>query len=209
MASENTFISDFSQQSFDVKQKIVLDGLRVGLKDYILSQNPHLLVSSPIAISELDSFRQQYLASYVLEEVGQLSKLEEDVLDALGKNSLVSDPNGIEPYDDLTFAQKVSDKVAGFGGSWTFIILFIGFMFVCILVNVFWLSNKALDPYPFILLNLMLSFVALLQAPVLMMSQNRQEEKDRDRAQQDYMINLKSELEIRILHEKIDHLAQF
>ncbi|MPT35470.1 MAG: DUF1003 domain-containing protein, partial [Flavobacterium sp.] len=101
---------------------------------------------------------------------------------------------------------RVADKVAEFGGSWTFIISFMFFLVAWIALNVFMLANKGFDPYPFILLNLILSCIAALQAPVIMMSQNRQEEKDRERSKNDYMINLKSELEIRMLHEKIDHL---
>jgi uncharacterized membrane protein len=98
--------------------------------------------------------------------------------------------------------------VAEFGGSWKFIILFLSFILIWILANVLLLINKGFDPYPFILLNLILSCIAALQAPVIMMSQNRQEEKDRERAKKDYMINLKSELEIRMIHEKLDHLIQ-
>ena len=106
----------------------------------------------------------------------------------------------------LTFGQRIADKVATFGGSWTFIISFGAFLAGWICLNIFWLANKAFDPYPFILLNLILSTIAAIQAPVIMMSQNRQEEKDRDRAKKDYMVNLKSEMEIRMLHEKLDHL---
>jgi uncharacterized membrane protein len=106
----------------------------------------------------------------------------------------------------LTLGQRVADRVADFGGSWTFIISFGFFILIWIGLNVYWFANKGFDPYPFILLNLILSCIAALQAPVIMMSQNRQEEKDRERARNDYMINLKSELEIRMLHEKLDHL---
>ena len=106
----------------------------------------------------------------------------------------------------MTSAQKLADSVATFGGSWKFIISFGLFILIWITINVAWFANKGYDPYPFILLNLILSCIAALQAPVIMMSQNRQEEKDRERAKKDYMINLKSELEIRMLHEKIDHL---
>ena len=98
------------------------------------------------------------------------------------------------------------DNVAAFGGSWKFIIMFAVFIALWILANIYLLLDKGFDPYPFILLNLILSCLAALQAPVIMMSQNRQEEKDRERAKKDYMINLKSELEIRMLHEKLDHL---
>jgi uncharacterized membrane protein len=96
--------------------------------------------------------------------------------------------------------------VADFGGSWTFILSFMGFLVLWILVNVFVLVAKPFDPFPFILLNLILSCIAAMQAPIIMMSQNRQEEKDRERAKRDYKVNLKSELEIRMLHEKVDHL---
>lgn len=106
-----------------------------------------------------------------------------------------------------TFGQRVADKVAAFGGSWTFIITFGVLITIWISMNVFWFANKGFDPYPFILLNLILSCLAALQAPVIMMSQNRQEEKDRERSKNDYMINLKSEIEIQALHEKIDHFV--
>src|SRR5690606_14752946 len=106
----------------------------------------------------------------------------------------------------LSPGQRLADKIADFGGSWTFILLFLAFILLWMGINLYWLANKGFDPYPFILLNLILSCLAALQAPVIMMSQNRQEEKDRQRAKNDYMINLKSELEVRILHEKIDHL---
>ena len=111
-----------------------------------------------------------------------------------------------DEIDTRTFGQRLADNVASFGGSWTFIISFFIFILIWIGLNVFLLLNKGFDPYPFILLNLILSCLASLQAPIIMMSQNRQEEKDRERAKKDYMINLKSELEIRILDEKLDHL---
>jgi len=107
-----------------------------------------------------------------------------------------------------SFGDRMADKIADFGGSWTFILSFLGFLLVWILFNIFWLSNKGFDPYPFILLNLLLSCIAALQAPVIMMSQNRQEEKDRERAKEDLLINQKAEEEIRFLHEKLDLLIK-
>lgn len=134
-----------------------------------------------------------------------MSNLETKVIGSLSEDkslvSVVEDEVGVR-----TVGQKVADKVAAFGGSWKFIILFGVFILLWIMANIYLLLNKGFDPYPFILLNLILSCLAALQAPVIMMSQNRQEEKDRERAKKDYMINLKSELEIRMLHEKIDHL---
>ena len=141
------------------------------------------------------------------KETKGISALEKLVLEKITDNETITDKLAEEErVQVMTTGQKVADKVASFGGSWRFIILFGIFIIAWIGVNIVWFSGNGFDPYPFILLNLILSCLAALQAPVIMMSQNRQEEKDRDRARKDYMINLKSELEIRLLHEKIDHL---
>ncbi|OIN60635.1 DUF1003 domain-containing protein [Arsenicibacter rosenii] len=108
----------------------------------------------------------------------------------------------------LTFGERLADKVADFGGSWTFIITFALIIFGWIALNSFILYKQAFDPYPYILLNLMLSCLAALQAPVIMMSQNRQETKDRQRAQNDYLVNLKAEIEVRTLNEKLEAMSQ-
>ncbi|WP_259014841.1 DUF1003 domain-containing protein [Emticicia fluvialis] len=113
-----------------------------------------------------------------------------------------------EDNANLSFGDRMADKIATFGGSWTFILSFIGFLIIWIFINIFWLKNRAFDPYPFILLNLILSCIAALQAPVIMMSQNRQEEKDRERAKIDLKINQKAEKEIRSLHKKLDLLIK-
>lgn len=135
----------------------------------------------------------------------QAKQLEDLVVGTIADEKLLSSKlHEVEKDDDCTFGQHVSDMVADFGGSWTFILGFGFFIVVWILFNVLWLRTKAVDPYPFILLNLMLSCLAALQAPIIMMSQNRQEEKDRRRARSDFMINLKAEMEIRRLHEKLD-----
>ena len=127
-------------------------------------------------------------------------------LDALKNKNLITEKLGDDDEPPLTFGQRMADRIATFGGSWKFIISFGAFLLIWIMINVLLLQTRAFDPFPFILLNLILSCLAAMQAPFIMMSQNRQEEKDRERAKKDYMINLKSELEIRILHEKIDHL---
>lgn len=138
------------------------------------------------------------------QEESEIKSLELAVKESLSsEKSLSSKLHEVENDDDATLGQRVSDKVADFGGSWTFILGFSGFIIIWIILNSFFMKTAA-DPYPFILLNLMLSCLAALQAPIIMMSQNRQEEKDRRRARSDYMINLKAEIEIRKLHEKID-----
>jgi uncharacterized membrane protein len=137
-----------------------------------------------------------------------LTKLQAIVAATLKEEELIMENLLHPPKEIVSRGQQLSDKVARFGGSWSFIILFGCILFVWILYNSAAASLKQFDPYPFILMNLILSCIAALQAPIIMMSQNRQEEKDRARAENDYLINLKAELEIRGLHQKIDLLLQ-
>lgn len=138
----------------------------------------------------------------------QLAKLTEIVEKSIIEEKLVVDNLLNEPVETLTTGQRVSDKVAKFGGSWYFIISFSAILFVWIVINIFLPEGNKFDPYPFILMNLILSTIAALQAPVIMMSQNRTEERDRKRNENDYMINLKAELQVRSLHQKIDLLQK-
>lgn len=144
----------------------------------------------------------------VAAEAAQIKKLREIVTKAIADENLIIDNLLHPPKEILTQGQKISDKVARFGGSWAFIITFFVILIVWILFNSIALAKMAFDPYPFILMNLILSCIAALQAPIIMMSQNRQEEKDRQRSENDYLINLKAELEIRALHEKMDLLIE-
>ena len=134
----------------------------------------------------------------------QLSKLRHIVEKSIDEEKLVVENLLNEPKEILTRGQSISDKVARFGGSWCFIISFSCILFGWIIFNTYASPAKHFDPYPFILMNLVLSTIAALQAPVIMMSQNRKEEKDRKRNENDYMINLKAELHVRSLHQKID-----
>ena len=147
----------------------------------------------------------EYVQQLMLTEDGQLAKLHNIVKESLEEESLLA--RRLQEDSDQkapTYGERVADKVATFGGSWTFIISF-GVVLLCwITLNSLFLAGKAFDPFPYILLNLVLSCIAALQAPVIMMSQNRKETKDRQRAENDYLINLKSEIEIRQLHQKID-----
>lgn len=199
------FVSDISGKEYPEPERIMASLIRKSILDFIKVEYPDFEGDKCMSSSELHSFREKYISEMLLKETGELSDMEQTVLNALNDNTILSDKLDDE-IQEFTFGQKVADKVATFGGSWTFIISFMSFLLLWIAVNAFIFLNKGFDPYPFILLNLILSCIAALQAPVIMMSQNRQEEKDRDRAKKDYMINLKSELEIRMLHEKIDHL---
>jgi len=154
----------------------------------------------------LRKYRNAYLLKLMEEEKGDLTKLEKDVIEKLTDYEIVSVDIDKQFEGELTFGERVSDKIAEFGGSWKFIFIFISVLVVWIGINSYILLSRPFDPYPFILLNLILSCIAAIQAPVIMMSQNRQEARDRKRAEADYKINLKSEIELRQLHQKVDHL---
>ena len=200
-----TFLSDFSKKEFPISEKVSANTVRHSVLNLIQEDNPQFTHDDNLSLDELKYYRGKAILNYMTNEIGELSETEQAVLTSLTDNKSIADKLEGEEGKILTFGQRIADKVASFGGSWTFIISFGVFIFIWICANIYWLANKGFDPYPFILLNLILSCLAALQAPVIMMSQNRQEEKDRDRSKKDYMINLKSELEIRTLQEKVDH----
>lgn len=205
MKNNPTFKSAISGLSFSESERIWGKSIHDPILGLIKNEFPDFNDEDCIAVNELNVYRQKYISNYLSTEIGALSAMEKSVISSLKDDkSIVSSVEDEEETRNL--GQRVADKVADFGGSWTFIISFLFFITIWIASNVFVFLNKGFDPYPFILLNLILSCVAALQAPVIMMSQNRQEEKDRNRAKKDYMINLKSELEIRMIHDKIDHL---
>lgn len=206
MSNNTTFKSAISNVEFPEHDRVSGKTIRTSILNLILEDFPDFDVNDSISVQELNVYREKYISKFLQTEISQLSKLEKDVVRSLGDDtSFVAKVE--EEVDSRNYGQIVADKVAAFGGSWTFIIAFFIFISIWIGSNVIIFTNKEFDPYPFILLNLILSCVAALQAPVIMMSQNRQEEKDRERAKKDYMINLKSELEIRMLDDKIDHLV--
>jgi uncharacterized membrane protein len=200
------FKSDLSGIEFPRSERISAKTIRKSILELIIKDHPNFGLNSYLSSSELNRYREKFIEFYLKSELGQLSELEETVLKSIKDEKLLSENADDDCGECLQFGQRIADKVAYFGGSWRFIIFFGAFIAVWISTNVIWMANREFDPYPFILLNLLLSCLAALQAPVIMMSQNRQEEKDRERSKKDYMINLKSELEIRMLHEKLDHL---
>ncbi|MEI6347556.1 MAG: DUF1003 domain-containing protein [Bacteroidota bacterium] len=200
-----TFISDLSKKEFPSSERISGKTVRISILKLIQKEYPHFTSENQLSISELNDYRERYIEQFLTEQIGALTDLEKTVLASLKERSTLTDKIDDE-NQGMTFGQRIADKVASFGGSWTFIISFMIFLMIWIFGNAFILLNRSFDPYPFILLNLILSSIAALQAPVIMMSQNRQEDKDRERAKMDYMVNLKSELEIRMLHEKVDHM---
>lgn len=200
-----TFRSDLSNNEFPISEKISAKTVRHSILNLIQKEHPQFSHQSFLSQSELNHYRGKAIASSLKNGIEELTESEKTVVNAVTNRTTLTDKIDGENIQTLSTGQKIADKVASFGGSWKFIILFGVFIVLWIALNMFWLVNKGFDPYPFILLNLILSCLAAIQAPVIMMSQNRQEEKDRERSRKDYMINLKSELEIRTLQEKVDH----
>jgi uncharacterized membrane protein len=139
-------------------------------------------------------------------EIEKLPPYEQEIVERFINGHRVARDVVREFDEGLTFGERIADRVASFGGSWTFIFLFLTILVIWMIVNTFVLARQAFDPYPYILLNLLLSCIAALQAPVIMMSQNRMAEKDRVQAKHDYEVNIKAELEILQLQEKINEL---
>lgn len=159
-----------------------------------------------VCLNCLSHYRTDYVEQVLEEEKGELSSIEDIVIRSMKEEELLSKNINAEFESKLSFGDRIADRVADFGGSWRFIILFGCIIFVWIVMNSAVLLMKPYDPYPYILLNLILSCLAAMQAPIIMMSQNRQEAKDRLRSEHDYQVNLKAELEIRHLNTKIDQL---
>ena len=180
--------------------------VRPAVSEIIKNSFPEWNPKGFICRNDLRKFRNDYLFKIMEDEKGELTNLEKDVIEKLTDYETISTNIDKEFETELKFGERLSDKIASFGGSWRFIIIFATILFIWIGINSYFLLSRPFDPYPFILLNLILSCLAAIQAPVIMMSQNRQEDRDRKRAEEDYKINLKSELELRQLHQKVDHL---
>jgi uncharacterized membrane protein len=192
-----------SQVRNDLRRGIIV---RPAIAQLIQRETGHWDENQWICATDLQRFQQQYVQSLLEEERGELTSLDREVLEGLKNQEIVAHNPEVEVDAKLTIGQKLADRIASFGGSWTFIIWFGVVLFVWMAVNSWLLAGKPFDPYPYILLNLVLSTLAAIQAPLIMMSQNRQESRDRAHAQHDYQVNLKAELEIRQLHQKIDHM---
>lgn len=197
---------DVCQESFPSHELTPGGLVRPAVAKVILKALPNWNSQNQICTSCLSKFRSEYVQLVLLEEKGELTQLERDVINSLRQQDILAENLNDLAAEEMTFGQRVADRVASFGGSWTFILCFGAVLVGWILLNTLLLVSKPFDPYPFILLNLVLSCIAALQAPVIMMSQNRQEAKDRLRSENDYRVNLKAELEIRHLHAKIDLL---
>jgi uncharacterized membrane protein len=187
---------------------MVAELVRPSLLEFIKKETPALDSKGFICFDDLGAFRKNYVKEVLQDEIGELSALDHEVIESLQQHEILSSDISKQFEKKLTFGERLSDHIAEFGGSWKFLITFGAVLLVWIAINGVILVTHAFDPYPFILLNLILSCLAAVQAPIIMMSQNRAEARDRLRAENDYKVNLKAELEIRHLHEKIDHLLR-
>jgi len=205
---QETVLCQICKKQKKLSEVMPAELVREPLVEIIRKTYPDWSSSGFICLSDLDQFRAEYVKGVLQTEKGELSTLEKEVMRSLSEQELLSKNINIEFDQKLTFGQRLSDKLSDSAGSWGFIITFAGVLVLWITINTVLLVWRHFDPYPFILLNLVLSCLAAIQAPIILMSQNRQESRDRLRAEHDYLVNLKAELEIRHLHEKVDHLLK-
>jgi len=182
------------------------DMVHAAVQELILAKHPAWSPKDLVCQPCLREFRAEYVEDVLARDKGEITALEEEVVRTLREHEILAKDVNAQFETKLTFGEHLADRVASFGGSWGFILVFAGVLFGWIVLNTAHLLARPFDPFPYILLNLVLSCIAAIQAPVIMMSQNRQEAKDRLRSENDYRVNLKAELEIRHLHAKLDQL---
>ncbi|WP_200761251.1 DUF1003 domain-containing protein [Poriferisphaera corsica] len=194
-----------SGESTPTRDRIPVTAIQHSVIDMIHNDHPCTQTAKWISRAIVDEYNSRHVQSILHADKGELSKLDEEVMRAIQEQDILSTNIHEEYEEDMTLGSRAADTVATFGGSWIFVISFTVFIIFWMAINTYWffhLSN--FDPYPFILLNLVLSCLAALQAPIIMMSQNRQGAKDRIRDENEYKVSLKAELEVRKLSEKMD-----
>ena len=196
------------QRLFSLDKMVSGELIRPGVAELVKKRVPSWTPSDMLCRDCVDLFRSEYVEDVLEDERGELSRLDLEVLASLKEQETLTENINLAFEKDLTVGQRIADRVATFGGSWTFIIIFFIVLILWMAVNSAIVLAHPFDPFPFILLNLVLSCLAAIQAPIIMMSQNRQESRDRLRSENDYQVNLKAELEIRHLHDKIDMLLK-
>lgn len=197
---------DVCHKQYPESELISGHGIRHEIEDLIKKDIPSWDDYKYICKKDFNIYRSRYIENIIDDETQNLKNLESEVLQSIDNNEIITENVNVTQQKNMKLGDIVADRVAAFGGSWAFIIAFFAVLALWIVINTTLLIKKPFDPYPFILMNLVLSCIAAIQAPIIMMSQNRQEEKDRMRSENDYKVNLKAEIEIRTLHEKVDHL---
>jgi len=203
--SSRTALCQVCGKRFDKSKLTAFDQVRPGISALIAKDHPGWQGGKFVCTPDLNRYRRAYVEKLMEDEHGELGDLETEVVNSILDGRLISEDQEKVYQRQLTFSERIADRVAEFGGSWTFIISFGVVLFIWMSLNTVAIFFRPFDPYPYILLNLALSCLAAIQAPIIMMSQARKEAKDRLRAENDYQVNLKAEVEIRQLNEKIDH----
>jgi len=193
-------------EQIPISEAFPVDLVRESLLPTLKKLCPQLDHEGYISLTELNKIRILHAEELAVQDTTELGNLRKEVAQSLKNQELITKNIDHEFDQNSSRGERIADKVASFGGSWTFIIIFLSILFVWMAVNTTLILSRPFDPFPYIFLNLVLSCVAAIQAPVIMMSQNRQETKDRLRGENDYKINLKAELEIRHISEKLDKL---
>lgn len=197
--------SAISGKRFRKRDMIAINGLRPSLAERIRADFPDMAEDAKISRKELARYRMVFIEELLQREHGEFTELDRQVAESISRQDTIAENIEEEFAERRTIGERLSDGLAKFGGSWGFLIAFAVLMGGWMGYNI-WRGEAAFDAYPFILLNLVLSCIAAVQAPIIMMSQKRQEAKDRLRSISEYKVNLKAELEIRHLHEKMDYL---
>jgi uncharacterized membrane protein len=206
MLNKQTFLCKICSEPKKHDEIVPAESVPDPIAELIRKEYPRWSSEGYICRTDLDRFRAQYVGEVLRNEKNELTELEGTVKQTMKDHDLLAKNINVEFDRQLSFGERLSDRIADFAGSWTFIISFTGVMFLWIVMNTFIIVTRPFDPYPYILLNLVLSAVAAIQAPFIIMSQNRQESRDRLVAEHDYRVNLHTEMEIHQLHKKIDHL---
>jgi len=206
LADQETFPCRICGEQKKKSELVPAGSIPASIAEVIRKEYPAWSGEGYLCSADLNRFRAHYVREILEREKDELSSLEENIAQSMKDHELTAKNINIEFDRQLSFGDRVSDRLANFAGSWTFITIFTVIFIVWISINTIVLVFRPFDPYPFILLNLVLSALAAIQAPVIIMSQNRQEEKDRMNAEHDFQVNLNAEMEIHQLHRKIDHL---
>ena len=200
------YVCSIRGEKFTEREGLTWSQLRPSLQEFLKTVKSDWTPESFISYNALNDLLRAYVADMTSTEVKEHQVLVKRVEERFAKDANLQPINPDLNAPAPTFGERLSDKIASFGGSWTFIIIFFSILIGWMGINFYVLNDKGFDPYPFILLNLVLSCLAAVQAPIIMMSQNRQGEKDRERSEYDFKVNIKAETEVRMLHEKLDHL---
>jgi len=206
MKSEKNLICGICGESKSIAEAIPAEAVRGPIRQLIKEKYPNWDETGCVCRNDLNRLRAEYVERVLEAQTGEVESLRSDVSKSIADSEIMTKNYNDEFDRTITFGERVADNIADFGGSWKFIGIFGAVLVAWIVMNTMVLIIKPFDPYPFIFLNLVLSCLAAIQAPVIMMSQNRQEAKDRFRAEYDFKTNLRAELEIRSLHDKLDYL---